>query len=152
MKRRWIVRVGELVGRRNGKVITVEPRTDVGTAVRLLFAHNVGGLPVVAADGSVVGFVAERDIVRSLNGQDGLIRHMLVRDVMRPAQFCDADDTIEYAMRLMTSERVRHLVVRDHGRMIGVLSVGDMVKYRLEQFETETAVLRDYVAAHRAAG
>ena len=77
---------------------------------------------------------------------------MLVRDVMRPAQFCDADDTIEYAMRLMTSERVRHLVVRDHGRMIGVLSVGDMVKYRLEQFETETAVLRDYVAAHRAAG
>jgi CBS domain-containing protein len=106
----------------------------------------------VAASGDVVGFVAERDIVRALNGQAGLIHHMLVRDVMRPAQFCDADDTIQYAMRLMTDERVRHLVVRDHGRMIGVLSVGDMVKHRLEQLETETAVLRDYVAAHRAAG
>jgi CBS domain-containing protein len=133
-------------------VIAVEPRTDVGAAVRLLFAHNVGGLPVVTADGDVVGFIAERDVVRSLNGQLGPIRQMLVRDVMRPAHFCDADDTIEYAMRLMTSERVRHLVVRDGGRMIGVLSVGDMVKYRLEQLETETAVLRDYVAAHRAAG
>jgi CBS domain-containing protein len=133
-------------------VITVEPRTDVGAAVRLLFAHNIGGLPVVEAGGKVVGFLAERDVVRAMNGQMGLIRHMPVRDAMRPAQFCEADDTIEYAMRLMTSERVRHLVVRDHERMIGVLSVGDMVKFRLEQLETETAVLRDYVAAHRAAG
>ena len=146
------MRVGDLVSRRSGKVITVEPRTDVGAAVRLLFAHNVGGLPVVTADGDVVGFIAERDIVRSMNGQLGPIRHLLVRDVMRPAQFCDATATIESAMRLMTSERVRHLVVRDHGRMIAVISVGDMVKYRLEQLETETAVLRDYVAAHRAAG
>lgn len=146
------MRVGELVRRRNGKVITVEPRTDVGAAVRLLFAHSIGGLPVVAADGEVVGFLAERDLVRALNGQMGPIRQLLVRDVMRSAPFCDADDTIEAAMRLMTSERVRHLVVRDHGRMIGVLSVGDMVKYRLEELEAETAVLRDYVAAHRAAG
>jgi CBS domain-containing protein len=131
-------------------MITVGSRTDVGTAVRLLFAHNIGGLPVVAADGSVVGFVAERDIVRALNGHMGPIHHMLAQDVMRPAHFCEGDDTIEHVMGLMTSLRVRHLVVRDHGRTSGVVSVGDMVKYRLEQLETETAVLRDYVAAQRA--
>ncbi len=69
---------------------------------------------------------------------------------MRPAAFCDPDDTIEAVMQQMTNERVRHLVVRENGRLLGVVSVGDMVKYRLSQLETETAVLRDYLAAQRA--
>jgi len=80
----------------------------------------------------------------------GPIRNMLVQEVMRPVPYCDADDTVEQAMKQMTSQRLRHLVVRDNGKIIGVISVGDMVKYRLEQLESETAVLRDYVAAQRA--
>ena len=139
--------VRELVDEKH--VITVSPKDEVATAIRLLFSHHIGGLPVVASDGSVVGFIGERDIVKTLNAEPGLVRYMLVRDVMRAPDFCEADDTVEMVMRRMTSDRVRHLVVRDHGRMVGVVSVGDMVKYRLGQLEVETAVLRDYVAGQR---
>jgi CBS domain-containing protein len=131
------------------RVVTVSPQEEVGKAVRLLFIHNIGGMPVVAADGTVVGFIGERDIVKTMNGHFGPVRHMLVQDVMRPAAFCDPDDSIETVMQRMTSERLRHLVVRENGHLLGVVSVGDMVKYRLSQLELETAVLRDYLAAQR---
>jgi len=144
------VRIRDLIAQRATSLITVDPTTEVGTAVRLLFSHNIGGLPVLGPDGTAVGFIAERDIVRAMYGNFGPVRHLHVQDIMRPAPVCEADDSVEYVMRLMTSERLRHLVVRDKGKVIGVVSVGDMVKHRLEQLETETAVLRDYVAAQRA--
>ena len=124
-------------------------REEVAKAVRLLFIHN-GGMPVVESDGAVVGFIGERDIVKTMNGHLGPVRHMLAQDVMRLAAFCEPDDSVETVMRRMTSERVRHLVVREHGQVLGVVSVGDMVKLTLSQLEMETAVLRDYVAAQRA--
>jgi CBS domain-containing protein len=133
------------------RVVTVAPQDEVGTAIRLLFKHNIGGMPVVAPDGAVVGFIGERDIVKTINSHLGPVRHMLVQDAMRPAAFCDPDDSVEIVMRRLTNERVRHLVVQENGTVLGVVSVGDMVKFRLSQLEMETAVLRDYVAAHRAA-
>ena len=75
--------VRDLVARQ--QVITVGPQDEVASAVRLLFAHNIGGMPVVASDGSVVGFIGERDIVKTMNSHLGPIRNMLVRDAMRPA-------------------------------------------------------------------
>jgi len=132
------------------RVITVGPQEEVATAVRLLFDHNIGGLPVVTADGAVVGFIGERDIVKTMNSHLGPIRNMMVRDAMRPAAFCDPDDTIEMVMQRMTSERVRHLVVRENGKLLGVVSVGDTVKFRLGQLEMEAAVLRDYLAGQLA--
>jgi len=142
------VHVRDLVDRQ--RVITVGPQEEVATAVRLLFDHNIGGLPVVTADGAVVGFIGERDIVKTMNSHLGPIRHMMVRDAMRPAAFCDPDDSIEVVMQRMTSERVRHLVVRENGKLLGVVSVGDTVKFRLGQLEMEAAVLRDYLAGQRA--
>jgi CBS domain-containing protein len=144
------VRVRELVASRVGSLITVEPKAELETAVSLLMARNIGGLPVLAPDGTAVGFIAERDIVRAVHDHPGTVRHLRVQDVMRPPPICESEDTVEHVMRLMTSQRLRHLVVREDGRIIGVISVGDIVKYRLEQLETETAVLRDYVAAQRA--
>lgn len=131
------------------RVITVSPHEEVAKAVRLLFTHNIGGMPVVTPEGALVGFIGERDIVKTMNGHLGPVRHMLVQDVMGPAASCDPDDSVETVMQRMTSERVRHLVVRENGHVLGVVSVGDMVKYRLGQLEMETAVLRDYVAAQR---
>jgi len=142
------VHVRDLVDRQ--RVITVGPQEEVATAVRLLFDHNIGGMPVVTADGAVVGFIGERDIVKTMNSHLGPIRHMMVRDAMRPAAFCDPDDSIEVVMQRMTSERVRHLVVRENGKLLGVVSVGDTVKFRLGQLEMEAAVLRDYLAGQRA--
>jgi CBS domain-containing protein len=144
------VRVRDVLGQKPGHVITVAPGARVKEIVRLLMTHNVGGLPVVDADGATVGFVAERDIVRIVHENADAIHHLPASAIMREVPICDADDSLETVMRRMTRDRLRHLVVRDNGRLVGVISVGDIVKQRLEQLETETGVLRDYVAAQRA--
>lgn len=144
------MRVRDLLGKKKASLITVEPQAELMAAVRLLVTHEIGGLVVLASDGTAAGFVSEREIVRAVHEHLGAVHHLRVMDVMRPAPTCEGDDSLEHVMRVMTSRHLRHLVVRDNGRIIGVLSVGDIVKHRLEQFETEAGVLRDYVAAQRA--
>ena len=145
------MRVRDLLRNKPATVITVKPHDSLDTAVHLLIANNIGGLPVVDGDGGVAGFLAERDIVRVVHGRREPMNSLRVQDVMRAAPTCDIEDTVLDTMRHMTAHRHRHLVVRDGTRLVGVLSVGDLVKYRLEQLEMETGVLRDYVAAQRAA-
>jgi CBS domain-containing protein len=142
--------VRDLLGRKHTKLITVDSNASIKDVIHLLIEHNVGGLPVVTPDGAAVGFVAEREVVQAMHARPAEVASLTVRQVMRPTPTCDADESLETAMRRMTSQRQRHLVVQDHGRLIGVISVGDIVKYRLEQLETEAGVLRDYVAAQRA--
>ena|SRR5689334_3389104 len=145
------MRVRDLLRTKPTALITVTPHDSLDTAVHLLMVNNIGGLPVVDGDG-VVGFVAERDIVRAVHGRREPMNSLRVQDVMRAAPTCDIEDGVLDTMRHMTMHRHRHLVVRDGARLVGVLSVGDLVKYRLEVLETETGVLRDYVAGQRAAG
>lgn len=143
------MRVRDLLARKPSKLVSVEPDAHIGAAIALLFAHNVGGLPVMNADGSILGYVAERDIVRAVRLHGGTFHALRVDQIMQPAPVCDADDSIEEIMQRMTMHRLRHLMVRDGGHIVGIISVGDIVRYRLEELETETGVLRDYVAAHR---
>ena len=145
------MRVRDLFRNKPTTLITVRPHDPLDTAIHLLIANNIGGLPVVDADGAVVGFLSERDIVRVVHDRHEVLPSMRVQDAMRAAPTCDIEDKVEDSARRMTTYHERHLVVRDGARLVGVLSVGDLVKYRLEQLETETGVLRDYVAAHRAA-
>jgi CBS domain-containing protein len=144
------MRVRDLLGRKQSTMITVDSSAPVQDAIRLMIDHNVGGLPVVTSDGAVIGFVAERDLIQAMHEHQVTVHTLPVERVMRSIPACDADEPIEEAMRRMTSQRQRHLVVNDTGTFIGVISVGDIVKYRLEQLEMETGVLRDYVAAQRA--
>jgi CBS domain-containing protein len=144
------MRVGDILAKKPARVTTVAPDADLASAVGLLMEHGIGGLPVVAAGETPVGFLSERDVVDVVNRYDGPIRHLRVESVMRPAPSCVAEDRLEDVMAKMTRQRLRHLVVLDGGRLAGVISVGDLVKHRLEQLETETGVLRDYVAAQRA--
>ena len=146
------MRVRDVLEQKPAAFVTAGPNADVKEVARLMLAHNIGGLPVINGDGMPIGFVAERDVVRVVHDHPGAIQQIPVTAIMRAAPLCEADDALEKAMWRMTRERLRHLVVRDNGRFVGVLSVGDIVKYRLEQLETETAVLRDYLAGQRAAG
>jgi CBS domain-containing protein len=144
------MRVGQLL-KGKAPVITMEPLTPVSTAVRLIMQHGIGGLPVVGPGGRVIGFVAEREIVGALDEHPEPIGALPVEHIMRrPAPVCSADDSLETIMQRLTRERMRHLVVMDGDRILGVVSVGDLVKHRLEQLELEAGVLRDYVAAQRA--
>ncbi len=144
--------VSDLIRRKQTDVITVQSTTDVASTVHLLMTNSIGGVPVVSAEGVAVGFVAERDIVKALESNREQTLRLPVQQIMRhPAPTCGAEDSLRDVMARMTRDRLRHLVVIEAGRVAGVLSVGDIVKYRLEQLETEAGVLRDYVAAQRAA-
>jgi CBS domain-containing protein len=147
------MRVAELMKKKKGEVVTVLGRHDIATAVELMLEHNIGGLPVVNDSGGLVGFVAERDLLSALHLDPQTDEGLLIERVMRkPAPVCSPDDPVHDAMARMTRNRLRHLVVVDGPSIVGVLSVGDIVKNRLEQLETETGVLRDVVAAQRASG
>lgn len=146
------MRIRELLRRKDHDVVTVSPQADIAHAVELLLEHNIGGLPVVER-GRLVGFVAERDLLSALHLDPDTDEGLLIQRVMRrPAPVCSPDDAMHDAMARMTRHRLRHLVVLDGDRIVGVISVGDIVKHRLDQLETETGVLRDVVAAQRARG
>jgi CBS domain-containing protein len=143
--------VRDLLQKKTAKVITVTPETSAGTVARLLMIHNIGGVPVVPSGGRPVGFIAERDLVKAIDASPEDIRPVPVERLMRrPVPVCSADDSLRDVMARMTRDRLRHLVVLDGDSVTSVISVGDLVKHRLEQLETETGVLRDYVAAYRA--
>lgn len=147
------MKVRDLLKKKPTRVFTVEPGADAARAARLLMEHEIGGLPVVDRDGALKGFVSEREIVQALDVHHEYARDQTVTSIMRkPAPVCGADDAIPDVMRLMTRERLRHLVVQESDRIVGVLSVGDLVKHRLGELEVEAGVLRDYVAAQRARG
>jgi len=131
--------------------IAVETTATVADAVRLMMERGIGGVTVVDGEGALVGFVSEREVVDAVNRNEKDVRGVPVTSVMRrPAPTCDSDEPITVVMARMTRERLRHLVALDEGRAAGVISVGDLVKHRLEELETEARVLRDYVAGQRA--
>jgi CBS domain-containing protein len=147
------MKVRELLNRKPTGFVSIEPTARVAVAAELLMDEGVGGLPVMGGSAGLVGFLSERDIVKLVHEGSGDPRVRPVSEVMRrPAPTCSVDDPVRAVMARMTKERLRHLVVMDGDRIAGVISVGDIVKQRLEQLETEAGVLRDYVAAQRAKG
>lgn len=134
-------------------VVSIAATDTIARAAEKLVEHEIGALPVVDAGNQPVGLIAERDIARAVHEHPGATANIPIQRVMqRPAPTCDASDEIRDVMVRMTRNRLRHLVVSDAGRIVGMLSVGDLLKHRLEQLETETGVLRDYVAGQRGRG
>lgn len=144
------MRVRDLLKQKETTVLSVEPDMPVASAAHRMMRHGVGGLAVVGERGGVAGFVAERDIVRAVDEHPDGVRRLAVEQIMQRPPTCTLDDPIHDVMSRMTRSRLRHLVVLDGERAVGIVSVGDLVKHRLEQLETEAGVLRDYVAAQRA--
>ena len=142
------MRVIELLGRGRSPVITIDSDARVDAAVRLMIEHRIGALPVMSG-GRVVGIVSERDVVELLGREYGDIRPVQLSRIMRRAPTCRIDDDARDLMARMTGERLRHFVVMDGDRLSGIISVGDIVKRRLDDLELETGVLRDYVAGQR---
>ena len=144
------MRVRDLLSRKPAKLVSIESSAHVDAAISQMLAHDVGGLPVTNHDGKLVGFISERDVLRAARLNGGMFYQVRVQDMMQRPSTCDGSDSVVEAMRRMTAERLRHLIVVDGGKIAGIISVGDIVKERLEELETETGVLRDYVAAQRA--
>jgi len=143
------MKVSEILGAKGHDVVTVSPETRVSSLVRRLHIEGIGAA-VVSRDGETIdGLVSERDIVHALATQDTELLGRPVSEFMtREVVTCRPDDSMKSVMATMTRRRIRHLPVVEGGRLVGVVSIGDVVKNRLEEMELETRVLRDYAVAH----
>lgn len=129
------------------KVITAKPHDSVKTAAELLSKNRIGAV-VVSRDGEAVdGILSERDIVRALATTGPSCLELSVRDLMTPEVVgCRPDDTANSVLEKMTQGRFRHMPVVEDGRMVGVISIGDVVKARLAEIESENTALTGMIA------
>lgn len=132
------------------EVITVGPDDTVAAVAGLLAEHRIGAV-VVSADGSAIdGVLSERDIVRALAAQGAAALEDTASEIMTRKVFtCQPETTVDQVMALMTERRIRHLPVVVDEKLIGIISIGDVVKDRISALETETQALHEYIAHGR---
>jgi len=137
--------IANLLASRNGEVVSVTRGTRVSDAVTLLADRRIGAVPVLDDD-QVIGIMSERDIIYHLRSGGATILDWPVERVMTaPVHTVDPQTTLIGALALMTQRRVRHLPVVEGARMVGLVSIGDLVKARIDRIESEAAAMRDYI-------
>ena len=142
------MKVASILKSKGGRVVTMRPDSSITAVIQRMKLERIGAI-VISADGERIdGIVSERDIVYGLADQHGDFLALKVSDVMtREVITCTPEDRIKQVMARMTHSRVRHVPVVDSGRLRGIVSIGDVVKNRLEEAELEATVLRDaYIA------
>ena len=134
----------------SGLLAAISPLATAAEAADTLRLHGVGAL-VVSPDGSaILGVISERDLVRALAERGGHILHESVTELMTSdVVTCAPEDSLEEIMRTMTSSRIRHLPVTVNGRLSGIVSIGDVVKWRLSQLEDEASQMHSYISTGR---
>ena len=140
----------ESVLRRKGTdVTTIAPEATIKRAADWLRVKNIGAL-VVTSENAILGLISEREIVHAFSRHGEMAASMLVKEIMQSGvTTVSPDESVNRVMKLMTHHRVRHMPVLRGGKLVGIVSIGDVVKHRLEDLETESNVLRDaYIAAH----
>ncbi len=138
--------VSAILRDKGDRMITIEPELSVSDAVKLLVQERIGAVLVVSGDGELAGILSERDIVRGLSSAGVGLMGRKVEELMTKAVVtCSPGDEIDQLMRDMTSHRIRHLPVMDDGKLSGVISIGDVVKFRLDELESESSMLREYI-------
>lgn len=129
-------------------VVTVAEEATIDDAIMTLSGKNIGAVVVVDGDGGLAGILSERDIIRVLAGAPTGFRENKVTEVMtRTVTTCTHDTSLDKVLSLMTAGRFRHLPVINEGKLAGMLSIGDVVKHRIEKAEREAAALKDYITA-----
>lgn len=137
--------IAAILNNKGHEVVQVSPDVSLRDAAGLLADRRIGCLPVVE-EAKVVGILSERDIVRSIGSGGDEVLDRPVRDLMTsPAVTIAPDTAVITALSLMTRRRIRHLPVIDGARMVGFVSIGDLVKYRIDRIEAEAAAMRDYI-------
>ena len=139
--------VEQILAHKGSKIFTVRPDVSIADAADTLRENRIGAVLVCAEDGIVAGVLSERDIVRGLSAKGAACLGMLVQDLMtRDVVFCKPEDSINEVMALMTDRRIRHLPVMADNQLLGVISIGDVVKHRMREIEHEADAMRAYIA------
>lgn len=138
--------VSQIIKNKGDNVVTVGPTLPVAELARLLYANAIGAAVVTGAEGEVCGVVSERDVVHGVALRGEAVLGETVENLMSaPVITCRPEDDVAHVMKLVTRNRVRHVPVLDGGRLAGIVSIGDLVKHRLDEMENEVVALRDYV-------
>jgi CBS domain-containing protein len=140
------MRIGDVLGAKpSQEVVTITPEATVRDLVAALAEHNVGAL-IVSSDGSTVeGIVSERDVVRHLHSDGTVINNTVSAIMTTDVETCDPDVLLDDLMKVMTDKRIRHVPVVEDGVMVGIVSIGDVVKHRIDQLQFERDQLDSYV-------
>jgi len=141
--------IESILRRKGTEVTTIAPDVSIKRAADWLRAKNIGAL-VVTSDDAILGLISEREIVHAFSRYGETAGAMLVKEVMQyGVATVSPDESVNRVMNLMTHHRVRHMPVVRGGKLVGIVSIGDVVKHRLDDLELETNVLRDVYNAAR---
>ena len=140
--------VAHILRQKGTTVVTVEPEDSVQTIVDMLARHRIGAVVVVDPAGGIAGIVSERDVVRAMVGDVAGVSSMTAKDIMTAkVRTCSPTDSEAELMQMMTESRIRHLPVVANGRVTGMISIGDVVKLRIESMEAEADQMKTYIAS-----
>jgi CBS domain-containing protein len=135
--------VRRILNLKGSDVVTIAPDRPLLEAIAILTKERIGALIVLDDNGQLVGVLSERDIVHLLSNKDA---NPVSSAMTTSVKSCSPDDTITHLMQVMTTGRFRHMPVVENGRLAGVISIGDVVKHRLEEMERESEHLKQYIA------
>ena len=140
------MRIGDVLNAKTShEIVTITPDSGVRELVAKLAEHNVGAL-IVSSDGTTLeGIVSERDVVRHLHNDGTVVNNTVAAIMTTVVETCDQNTNVDELMKIMTQRRIRHVPVVQEGRLIGIISIGDVVKHRIDQLEFERDQLDSYV-------
>ncbi len=139
------MRISDVLRSKGATVATITPETSVAGLLTELSVHNIGAMVVVSPDG-LLGIVSERDVVRKLHEMGADLLRRPVSEIMTTlVATCSPEDSVDSLSVLMTTNRVRHVPVVVDGRLAGIVSIGDVVKTRMEELEREHEQLQAYI-------
>lgn len=145
-ERRGEMRIAEILRRKSGEVATARPDQSVADLVNDLRHYNIGAMVVQDDAGTLLGIVSERDVVRRLAEQgNDLLQRPISAIMTRVVVTCDPDDTVDDLTLVMTERRIRHVPVVRAGELVGIVSIGDVVKSRISQLEDDRRHLEAYI-------
>lgn len=139
--------VAAILKSKGSDVITTRPQTPLMDVLRLLRDRRIGGVVVLDTAGGIAGIISERDVVRTLAENGPRVLDLPVSQCMTKRVICcRKNDTIDHVMAEMTAGRFRHLPVLENGQLAGLVSIGDVVKFKIAEAEMEAAAMREYIA------
>jgi CBS domain-containing protein len=139
--------VRQILSSKGDAIVSIQPTARIADVTILMSQERIGAVVVLDASGRLSGIVSERDIARGLAEHGSALLEMGADQIMtRDVVTCSPDDGIDGLMRKMTTGRFRHLPVIEQAKIVGIVSIGDIVKHRLEELEAESSLLQDYIA------
>jgi len=139
-------KVSSILKHKGHDVVTVAPQQTVSWVVRVLAENRIGAVPVINEEGQLVGIISERDIIRGMaEHADAVVTLRADQLMTREVKTCSSEDQLVDIMEVMTLQRIRHLPVIQNGALHGIISIGDVVKQRLEEVQSDAEELRRYI-------